>query len=159
MRFALVLIALAAMVGMTAGCQATKSPEAAYHVNGQGQVSAATRSAMNGSTAPGPQEIIGVYLPFIGTGLAMKAGLEWDGIPGTITVPIGGQSQVLPAPTQAVMVPQQVLMESTEMVPQMQSTGPCTPAQQVMVPQKVWKPAARMVPLPIPVAPQAADCK
>ncbi len=38
------------------------------------------RSALEGSPAPGPQEIIGVYVPFPGTGLSIKAGLAWDGV-------------------------------------------------------------------------------
>ena len=89
MRY-LVLIPTLLLLIPLAGCCATQPAEQAYTVNSLGQVSAATRSAMDGSTAPGKQELIGVYLPFIGTGLAVKAAVEWDGTPppGVITIPV-----------------------------------------------------------------------
>jgi hypothetical protein len=84
----LIILAALAVALVTTGCMAQRPVTQAYHVDANGSVSTATRSALNGSTAPGPQEIIGVYIPFIGTGLAIKAGLEWDGITGPIVIPV-----------------------------------------------------------------------
>lgn len=86
MRYGIFAALIAALI--LGGCAAQRPTTQAYHVDSQGNVSTATRSALNGSTAPGPQEIIGVYIPFVGTGLALKAGLEWDGVGGPIVIPV-----------------------------------------------------------------------
>lgn len=81
------IIALLALllVPFLTGCTMQRPASQAYTVDEQGTVSAATRSALNGDTGPGKQEIVGVYIPFVGTGLALKAGLEWDGVPVVVT--------------------------------------------------------------------------
>lgn len=110
MRY-VVLVALAGLV-LLAGCAAPRPTTQAYHVDSTGAVTGATRSALNGSTAPGAQEIIGIYLPFPETGLAVKAGLEWDGTPTVWTPPIGPSAAVqadpcvAPAPQQTYYVQQ-----------------------------------------------------
>lgn len=111
----------------------TKQPpaESAYVVNSQGAVSPIARSALAGSTAPGKQEIIGLYIPFVGTGLAIKAGLEWDGTPTVIEVP------VVNAP-QSVMIPQTTTVQRTVMVPETRT---------VMVPKTVYE---KQVTVPVP---------
>lgn len=152
-RIALLALILAAV--LFAGCRSNPAaPTAAYHVDGQGQVSAAARSALNGSTAPGRQEIVGVYVPFIGTGLALKAGLEWDGMPGVVEVPVGPFQQQGAVPTvaqqQAVMVPQRVVIPQTVVVPHAATCKPQTATQYV--------PAQRLVPLPVPQEQSAAPC-
>lgn len=146
------LIALLLAAVLVAGCcGATKPAETSYIVNSQGAVSAATRSAMDGSTAPGKQEIIGIYLPFIGTGLAAKAALEWDGTPGTITVPVGPFQQgagSIPQ-QQVVNVPQNVVVPQNVTV-QQQSVDSCGRATIQNVQTTQYVPAARLVPLPVP---------
>ena len=91
------LVAAGALVAL-AGCVSRAStPESAYVVNSQGAVTPIARSALAGSTAPGKQEIIGLYVPFVGTGLALKAGLEWDGTPVVVEVPVASQPQAAAA--------------------------------------------------------------
>lgn len=134
---------------LVAGCACNQQPaETAYTVNSQGAVSAGTRSALNGSTAPGRQEIIGVYLPFVGTGLAAKAGLEWDGTPGMIEVPIGMSAQNAPQ-SQVVNVPQNVVVPQNVTV-QQQSVDSCGRATVQNVQTVQFVPAQRLVPLPVP---------
>lgn len=124
-----ILVALVAMFCLC-GCVANRPTTQAYHVDATGAVTGATRSALNGSTAPGPQEIIGVYIPFVGTGLAIKAGLEWDGVsnPIVIPVPIGPSAAASSADPCAVP----------------QAAAPCS-VQQYAAPQ-------RTVTLPVPQA-------
>lgn len=134
-----------------AGCVSRQAPVRAVHVGADGSVSQATRSAMNGSTAPGPQEIVGVYIPFIGTGLAIKAGLEWDGATGPIVIPVPLGETYAASPcelpraaaspcqtTRTVMVPETYMEEERRMVPKTR-----------MVPRTVVEPA---VPVPLPKA-------
>ena len=91
-----------------------RSPESAYIVNAQGATSPTARSALAGSTAPGKQEIIGIYIPFLGTGLALKGGLEYDGTPTVIEIPIG---QAAPADPQYVEEQETYYVPETRMIP------------------------------------------
>lgn len=143
-----------------AGCVAPRNASSTYGVSADGTVSRQTRSAMNGSTDAGPQEIFGLYIPFVGTGLAVKAGLEWDGNPGPIVIPVGAQA----APYGACGAP--VAAPSPCAAP-LAAPAPCaTPMQTQMVPETYWEEERRMVPkqrmvprqvpavtLPIPKAP------
>ncbi len=142
-------VALIALV--VTGCVSQRPAEQAYIVDSRGAVSAGTRSALNGSTAPGAQEIIGLYLPFPGTGLAIKAGVEWDGTPRVIEVPMAApaaapqvvttQRTVMVPETRTIMVPR-VIEERRVTVPvPPQVTNPC--------PEPVGlKPAVPAGPLP-----------
>lgn len=144
-----------------AGCVASRNASATYGVDSAGTVTRQTRSAVNGSTDAGPQEILGVYIPFIGTGLAIKAGLEWDGSPGPIVIPVGAQATYGASPCElpraaapcgvmrTVMVPETYMEEERRMVPKTR-----------MVPRTITEPAAT-VPLPqapAPCAPRATGC-
>ena len=115
MRRLLSIFVLAFLATPLCGCAAQRpaGAEQAYIVNSQGQTAPTTRSALAGSTAPGKQELIGVYIPFVGTGLAIKAGLEYDGSPTVIEIPVGQA-----APYAAPCAPQYVDEQVTEMVPE-----------------------------------------
>lgn len=134
------------------GCVAPRSTSATYGVDSAGNVSRQTRAAVNGSTDAGPQEILGIYIPFVGTGLAVKAGLEWDGTPGPIVIPVGAPPATYGASpcelpraagpcgiTRTVMVPETYYETETRQVPKTR-----------MVPRTVTEPAA---PVPLPRAP------
>lgn len=134
-RFA--MLALVTVAAALSGCVTRQaSTEAAYVVNSQGAVSPIARSALAGSTAAGKQEIIGVYVPFVGTGLALKAGLEWDGTPTVIEVPVASAPQAA--------APQTVTEYVTEYVPETR-----------MVPRTR---AVQRVAVPVPAAPAATPC-
>lgn len=135
-----VLIACLMSVASLSACAVRNNaqPESAYIVNSQGAVSPTTRSALAGSTAPGRQEILGLYIPFIGTGLAVKAGLEWDGTPTVIEVPVASAPQYAAPQAAPTMVPRTVMVPET---------------RTVMVPKTVYD---RQVTIPVPqVAPQS----
>lgn len=136
------ILALLCAVSLCA-CATARQPEAACIVNSQGAVSPTTRSALAGSTAPGRQEIIGIYIPFVGTGLAVKAGLEWDGTPTVIEVPVAPPlaAQVCEESTETYYVPE------TRMVPKTRTVRRAV----VPVPQAAPNPCAPPAP-----APQAA---
>lgn len=126
------------------GCVSrAQSPESAYIVNAQGATSPAARSALNGSTAPGRQEIIGIYIPFVGTGLALKGGLEWDGTPTVIEVPVASAPQAAPQvaeETETYYVPE------TRMVPKTRTV------KRAAVPVPQAAPKACPAPPPEPIA-------
>lgn len=108
------LLAVLLLVSL-AGCVAPqRAPESAYIVDSRGATSPTARSALAGSTAPGKQEILGLYIPFLGTGLAVKAGLEYDGTPTVIEVPIG---QAAPAAPQVVEETETYYVPETRMIP------------------------------------------
>lgn len=149
---ALVLVALVALVGCVGQ---NPNPQNAYLVNSQGAVSAGARSALDGTTAPGRQEIIGVYLPFPGTGLAVKAGVEWDGTPRVVEVPMAAPSSpqtvttqrtVMVPETRTVLVPRTVEERSVVLPVPQAAPNPCAPP--VPAPQRVC-------PEPPPAPPQA----
>ncbi len=161
------LVGLVAVLAaaLCCGCatQSSRSAEAAYMVDAQGATTPIARSALAGSTAPGRQEIVGLYVP-LGPNLAIKAGLEWDGTPTVIQVPLASPgAQYVPqyAPQsvapQTVVVPRTVLQPETRLVPRVvyerqtlvpvpQAATSCEPA-----------PAAQAAPLPScgPPTPQA----
>lgn len=137
--FALLGALLFALV--CSGCATQAQRKQAYVVSQSGAASAGVISAMDAMPGDtGPQEIIGVNIPFIGTGLALKAGLIWNGAPGVITIPV----PVAQAPQFAPMA------------------APCAPATQtIMVPETYYEtetrqvPRTRMVPRTV-VVPQTA---
>lgn len=130
-----------ALVAPLAGCamQRQQPTEQAYIADSQGNVTAAARSALNGSTAPGKQEIIGLYIPFVGTGLAVKAGLEWDGTPTVIQVPVASAPMAAPQ-SSSTLVPRTVMVPET---------------RTVMVPKTVYD---RQVTIPVPQAAPQTGC-
>lgn len=161
-RLALLAVVLASSV--LAGCAmpsrggTTSSTRA---IRSDGTVGVETRSALNGSTEPGSkQEILGLYIPFIGTGLAIKAGLEYDpGAGGVITIPIGGQTAPAPYAVGPCGVPQAAAAPcSTTRTVMVEETYMETEMRQVprtrLVPRTVTVPA---VSVPIP-APQKGPC-
>lgn len=91
------------------GCAAQRPASTSYGVSADGTVSAETRSALSGSTAPGRQELIGVYLPF--PPFAIKGGLEWDGMP--VVIGPTPSAQAAPCGVQTTFVEETY----TEMVP------------------------------------------
>lgn len=109
------------------GCAGARPASSTYAVSEDGTVTAQTRSALDGSLAPGPQEIIGIALPF--PPFMIKGGLLWDGAPVTI----GPSKQASPC-----QAPHTVEVEETytEMVPV----------------QRTRKVQRQMVPLPVPQA-------
>lgn len=111
-RFASILALFVAMSNLCGCRMAVPAAEQAYTVNSQGAVSTATRSALDGSTAAGKQELIGVYIPM--GPFALKGGLEWDGT--TYVVPAPAQAAVA---SQGVCAPQTTMVQETytEMVP------------------------------------------
>lgn len=137
--FALLVLAACSMPLVACVSRNPVPAESAYIVNSQGAVSPTTRSALAGSTAPGRQELLGIYIPFIGTGLAIKAGLEWDGAPTVIEIPVASTPQYAPqaAPT---MVPRTVMVPET---------------RTVMVPKTVYD---RQVTIPVPQATPQNAC-
>ena len=131
------------------GCVSrAQSPESAYIVNAQGATSPAARSALNGSTAPGKQEIIGIYIPFVGTGLALKGGLEWDGTPTVIEVPVASAPQAAP---QVVEETETYYVPETRMVPKTRTVKRAT------VPVPAAAPRACPAPPPEPIAAVCTD--
>lgn len=142
------LAAIAALSLSLSACQSARTDtQQAYVVNSQGAVSPTTRSALAGSTAPGAQEIVGLYVPFLGTGLALKAGLEYDGNPTVITIPVANAPQAAP---QAACAPQYVDEQVTEYVPETRMVPRTRTVRRALVPV----PAA--APNPCAPAPQAA---
>lgn len=136
-HFAVLAAVLAS--SLLSACVTKQQPaESAYVVNSQGAVSPIARSALAGSTAPGKQEIIGLYIPFVGTGLAIKAGLEWDGTPTVIEVPVANAPQA---------APQTTTVQRTVMVPETRT---------VLVPKTVYE---KQVTIPVPNdAPAKPQC-
>ena len=137
------LLALMVALFTSTACVAARNnaqPESAYIVNSQGAVSPTSRSALAGSTAPGKQELIGFYMPFIGTGLAIKAGLEWDGTPTVIAVPVASAPQYAAPQAAPTMVPRTVMVPET---------------RTVMVPKTVYD---RQVTIPVPQAAPQTGC-
>ena len=176
-RFALSLLAFFAMT-ITIGCASARPAKSAYTVDANGTVSAGTRSALDGDTGPGKQELLGVYLPF--GPFAVKAGVEWDGTPLLFT----GSN---PAPTtqsvyaqsgcdvqevytdyvdETIMVPQtrKVPVQRTRTVrratvPIPQSAPPCAPTP-APAPQKApgcEEPPAGPVAVVAPRSPSGSD--
>ena len=120
---------LAALAVPLSGCVANRAqPEQAYVVNSQGAVAPTTRSALAGSTAPGAQEIVGIYLPLLGTGIAFKAGIEYDGQPTQIVVPIA------PPFSASQAAPQCVDEQVTEYVPETRMVPRTRTVRRVLVP-------------------------
>lgn len=153
------------------GCaSAQRSPEQAYIVNAQGATSPTARSALAGSTAPGKQEILGLYIPFIGTGLAIKAGLEYDGTPTVIEVPIASAPQAAAAcespqfveVQRTVMVPETYTETKTRMVPrtvtERRAVVPIPRAAEPCAPVPQAAPQGCPEPPPAPVACGGPEC-
>lgn len=137
LMIAVAFVVISPLVGCVA--QRQQPAEQAYIADSQGNVAPAARSALNGSTAPGKQEIIGLYIPFIGTGLAVKAGLEWDGTPTVIQVPVASAPMSVPQNT-STLVPRTVMVPET---------------RTVMVPKTVYD---RQVTIPVPQAAPQNQC-
>ena len=129
-----------ALVGCSSPGATTQSGYATYATGGSGVMVPATRSASDGDTSPGKQEILGLYLP-LGPNLEIKAGLNWNQKATVITLP--------PLATQAAPVcePQYVEVQRTVMVPETY-----TETKTRLVPRTVTERRA-VVP-----APQAAPC-
>lgn len=131
-RFALAFGLVVVLI--SSACASPRAASRTYGVDSAGNVSGQTRSALNGSTAGGPQELVGVYLPF--GPFAVKAGLEWDGT--TFVPPISFAEQ----PSYAAAAP----------------AGACATTRTVMVPETEWVtetrqvPRTKMVPRQIPAA-------
>lgn len=143
-RFALFLaLALFAILPLGA-CSSpgatTQSGYATYATGGSGVMVPATRSASDGDTSPGKQEILGIYLP-LGPNLEIKAGLNWNQKATVVQLP-----PFATAP-QAVCEPQYVDVQRTVMVPETY-----TETKTRLVPRTVTERRA-VVP-----APQAAPC-
>lgn len=149
MQKILVLVA-ACIVAVSASACATRarSPQSAYIVDAQGATSPASRSALDGSTSPGRQEILGLYIPFVGTGLAIKAGLEWDGTPTVIEVPVAS------APAPRAVAPQYVDEQVTEYVPETRMVPRTRTIRRALVPAPQAAPQTCPTPPPAP-PPQA----
>lgn len=116
---------------VTVGC-AQQPAKQAYTVDADGNVSAGVRSAMDGTTAPGQQELVGVYLPF--PPFAIKGGLLWDGTTFNFG---GGSPQRVVVPQAAPCMTETFRTETwTEMVPV----------------QRTRQVPVRSVPIPVPQA-------
>ncbi len=152
MRRTPIFISLVAAL-LFAGCAtAPTSRTYASSASATGSVRTTVRAATDGTMEPGPQEIIGLYIPFIGTGLAIRAGLIMESLPsGPITIPVPVNSASVQstgcgcAPAvqyqaetyteyveQTIMVPQKrvVPVQKTRMVPYRlvpQRVDPCAP--------------------------------
>lgn len=140
-RFFVLLLALA-----VAGCYSPARSSRTYSVNSEGATSAGVRAAADaipGET--GPQEIIGIALPF-GPFVA-KGALLWDGTTWSPTIPMSAQAAPCALPSAA---PQGCSTQRTVMVPE---TYYETETRQVpktrMVPRTINVPS---VPVPVPQA-------
>ena len=110
-RFLSVFLALA-LVSCSSPGATTQSGYATYATGGSGVMVPATRSASDGDTSPGKQEILGLYLP-LGPNLEIKAGLNWNQKATVVQLP--------PLATQAAPAceaPQYVDVQRTVMVPE-----------------------------------------
>lgn len=159
-RLSLVLALAAFSLFAFAGCAAqTQRPaEQAFIANSQGQVSAGTRSALDGSPAPGRQEILAFYLPPI-LGLPgapdFRAGITLD--PSGLQFPI-----IIPPPTFAAPAvapsacagPQIIEEQVTEMVPETRMVPRTRTVRRAIVP--IPQEAPRVNPCAPAPAPQAA---
>lgn len=145
----LALAFVLACAALAAGCQSrgTIPSEQAVIVRSDGSQSVTTRSALAGSEAPGKQEIVGLYIPFLGTGLALKAGLEYDGTPTVITIPSSAQAAPACAPA-----PQYVEVQETYMEPQTTMVQRTRTVRKAVVPVPVQS-------APYCAPPQAAPAK
>lgn len=148
-RFALFLV-LALLAAPLVACSSspgatTQSGYATYATSGGGSgvMVPATRSASDGDTSPGKQEILGIYLP-LGPNLEIKAGLNWNQKATVVTLP------PFATETQATCEPQYVDVQRTVLVPESY-----TETKTRMVPRTVTE--RRLVPQYAP-APQAAPC-
>lgn len=150
-KFLCALLALVA-IPLIAGCAGARQPSSTYGVSADGTVSAETRSALSGSTAPGRQEILGIYLPF--PPFAVKAGLEYD---GTLPIIIGQPPAPQVAPQAAAPCVQTTYREETytEMVPVQRTRQ--VPVKQVTLPVPQAAPQCPTPPPP-PPEPVAAIC-
>jgi hypothetical protein len=141
-------LALVLLIVPFVGCAAPRPASSTYEVAADGTVAVGTRSALNGSTAPGRQEILGLYLPF--PPFAVKAGLEYD---GTLPIIIGQP----PAPQVAPQAVAPCVTETfrtetyTEMVPVQRTRQ--VPVKQVTLPIPQAAPGCAPPPAP-PVAMQ-----
>lgn len=138
------------LVGLfLSGCASQRPAKSAYTVDANGQVSASTRSALEGDTGPGKQELVGLYLPV--PPFAIKAGLEWDGT----TFVFGGGAPQAAQVQAAPCAPQTVEVEEsyTEMVPVQRVRKVQRQVVPIPVPQKQAAPCAPPAP-----APQRAPC-
>ncbi len=166
MRTTIVVLLSIFALSALAGCAAQKPAKQAYIVDQNGQVSVATRSALDGSPAPGRQEIIAFYLPPI-PGIPgspdFRAGITAD--PSEFQFPII-ISPPLAAPTsfaspcagpqtleveESYQVPETRMVTKTRMVKRV--VLPVPQAAPVLVPN--CAPAPQTVPYCAP-APQAA---
>lgn len=130
-------------LALAAGCAAPSAQaRRTVGVGSDGSVVGETRSALSGSTEGGPQELVGVYLPF--GPFAVKAGLQWDGTPLIVNpvIPLAAPAPAAlgacEAPratvTRTVMVPETYYETETRQVPKTR-----------MVPRQVVEPAAPVV--------------
>lgn len=140
MRRHAALIACLLLVGaVLAGCASRQPASTAYTVDQNGTVSAGTRSALDGTNAPGRQELFGLFIP-VGP-FGVKAGIDWDGTTWTWPAP---SAQAATASPQAAACEEVMVQETyTEMVPVQRTRS---------VPQK-------RVTIPVPrAAPQQCPC-
>lgn len=142
-RFLIPLVAALVVLPLVGCVSRQAAPESAYVVNSQGAVAPIARSALAGSTAPGKQEIIGIYVPFVGTGLAIKAGLEWDGTPTVIEVPVANAPAAQSAP-QYVETQETYYEPETRMVPKTRTV------RRALVPVPAAAPQSKPCPMPPP---------
>lgn len=152
MRRLLIFLSAALLAIPLAGCVGSNTRAQAVKVRSDGTQSAGVISALDAMPGEtGPQEIIGINIPFVGTGLALKAGLIWDGAPGVITIPVG---QAAPAPyaADACAGPQFVEVQETYMEPETRMVPRTRTVRRAVVPiPQAIDPCGRPVP-----APQAA---
>jgi len=147
---AIVLFAIVLAIFPLVGCSspgATTQAAYAYSSTTGGAVIPATRSASDGSTEPGPQELLGIYLPF--GDFDVKGAVRWNRKASVITIPAPF------AEPAAACAPQYVDVQRTVMVPETY-----TETKTRMVPRTVTERRA-VVPTPqaapcAPPAPQAA---
>ena len=163
MKSLALFLVVALAVGLTACSSAPKAPEQAYIVNSHGATSIATRSALDGSPAPGRQEIIALYLPPI-PGIPgapdFRAGITMD--PSALQFPII-ISPPLPGAQAAPYCagPQYIDEQVTEMVPETRMVPRTRTVRKVVVPAPQAAPQAAPT-NPCPEPPQACigeDCE
>lgn len=150
-------LAVVAVAFLLVGCAAQRAPSSTYGVAADGTVTAQTRSAVDGSLAPGRQELFAFYLPI--PPFDFRAGITWDGTPITFN-PVAPAAQAQAAPQAAtceeVMVPVQrtrmVPQTYTELVPQKRVAIPVPQAAQPQCPCPPVATAEPTCPAPAVVA-------
>lgn len=144
----LVLLALPLVACSSPGAT-TQSGYSAYAASGgSGVMVPATRSASDGDTSPGKQEILGIYLP-LGPNLEIKAGLNWNQKATVVQLP------PLAAQAAPVCEPQYVDVQRTVMVPETYTETKTRLVPRTVTERRAVVPAPQAAPC-APPAPQAA---